>query len=646
MKKLGNRICAVLASVLLLPGLITPAAVKADQQDFDDFLTGEWVEMMESDYTTMHFSVKDYKKMNLTKPEVTLGEITYDEFAKAAADAQASLDTLHSYDFNSLTESQQYDYRVYEQSLEDTIALYSFPDYEEMFNPYSGTQSNLTTLFTEFMFYTQEDIDDYLTLMADYPRFIEDMLEFTKQQAAKGYFMTDRALDEELKQLNELAGKGEEAPFIIIFNERVDDFEGLSDEERQAYKDKNHDIVINEVFPSILHAAEVLETLRGSRSIGDKSLYFYPDGKEYYSALLRSKISDDASAKEAFDYLTKAIRETYYYVTDAILSLDGDREEVITTMHTPTEMLDYLRNHLEGFPKGPDLNYTASYLDPSVANPSIMAYYMTTPVDDLTDNVIRVNGTSISDEDMNTLYYTLAHEGYPGHLYQFTWFYSQGTNNVIRHDISTIGYTEGWAQYVEKIMLNRSPLSKAAQEVTFANVFLGYDIQAAVDIAVNGLGYDSKQVSNWMNDLGLGSIETAEMIDMVVDSAGQILPYGYGLTKFWELRERTQQALGDEFDMEEYHLQILTNGPRSFGIVEEDLTRYVEGKGKTMPKDFTFLKSERTEDMTNLGSTVSFVQKNSKLIIAAVVVIVLLILVLFILLVRAIIRLIFGRKRD
>lgn len=649
MNRLISRISAVLMSVLVLANVFQPVTVNADsdQKDFDEFLKDKWVEMMESDYTGMHFSVKDYRSMGLEKPEVSLGHINYQEFEDSVTESKEALEELHAYDFNALNERQQYDYRVYEANLENTIALDSYPDYSEMFNPHTGNQSNLTTVFTEFVFYEREDIDDYLTLLADYPRYMDEMLEFTKQQAAKGYFMTDRALDVELEQLRDFVAKGEECPFIVIFNGRVDEFEGLEDDQRQAYKDRNREIVLNQVFPSTDKAAEELEKLRGSRSIGDQSLFNYPDGKAYYEALTRKKASENVSPQEVFDYLTKAVTDCYNYTLDVALNAGkADAQEVISTMKTPTEMLDYLREHLEGFPKGPELNYTASYLDPSVANPSVMAYYMTTPIDDVTENVIRVNGTNIKEEDMNTLYYTLAHEGFPGHLYQFTWYYNQPDMNPIRHDLDMIGYTEGWAQYVEKIMLNRSPLNPTAQEMTAMNVFLGYCLQAAADVAVNGLGYDEKTLGVWVESTGLGGIDMKPIYEAVADAPGQIIPYGYGLARFWELRERTQSALGENFDMEDYHLQLLTNGPRSFDTVEEDLKRYVEGKGAELPEEYTFFESERSEGMTSMSGILGFIEKHQAAIGIGILVVGLLILVLVFLLLRAIFRALFGRRKK
>ena len=646
MKKILNRFGILLVSVLMLAGGLMP--VKAEGEDFDEFLDKEWRHMMESDYVSMHYSVKDYKKLGLQKPEVTIGEIGFKKVEKDLKEHNESLEKLHQFDYNALSDSQKIDYQVYEQNLKDSIADESYPYYMEMFNPYMGNYSNLTTTLTEFIFYTKEDIDDYLILADDYDRYMDDMMAFTKEQAAKGYFMTDAALDEQLKEMQEFIDKGEENPLIIIFNNNVDAFEGLSEEERNTYKEKNKDIVLNQILPSNQKIKDSLETLRGSRSVSG-SLYNYPDGVEYYNTLVTKKTSSSGTIQEKFDYLTKSVKDAYNYYLDILLSdITGEEGEHITGFKDPEEILYYLKDHLEGFPKGPELTFKASYLDPSVANPSVMAYYLTTPIDDLTDNVIRVNGSSTNTDDMDTLYYTLSHEGFPGHLYQFTWYYSQDYNSI-RHDLNMIGYTEGWAQYVEKIMLNRAPgISLGAQETVAMNAFLGYTVQAAADLAVNGLGYDKAAFAKWMKDLGFGDgteESVADVYQSVIDMPGQILPYGYGMAKFWELRERTQAALEEEFDMEEYHLQILTNGPRSFDTVENDLKAYVESKGKTWPTSYTLFEHEKPEGTLGVGKIVSFVQNHIVLIIIVGIVIVALILWIIFLILRGLFRLIFGRGK-
>ena len=274
-----------------------------------------------------------------------------------------------------------------------------------------------------------------------------------------------------------------------------------------------------------------------------------------------------------------------------------------------------------------------------------MAYYMPTPLDDVTSNVIRINGGIVND-DPNTLYYTLAHEGLPGHMYQFTWYYSQDIN-PLRHTINATGYTEGWAQYVERIMLLRSPLSTDDSEFLSCNVYLGYIMQAYADILVNGYGYDARQLSAAMEAAGFSGMkeeDLQEIIDTVSAAPGQILPYGFGLCKMWEYNERVHASLGNDFNLEDFHLQILTNGPRPFEVVESDLQKYVEGKGQTFVKDFKLFELSATEN--SMGSIVSFVSKHIMLIIGALILLAVLVLWLLFKLIRWIIRKITGKSNK
>jgi uncharacterized protein (DUF885 family) len=450
--------------------------------------------------------------------------------------------------------------------------------------------------------------------------------------------MRDKALEKELSQLDEFIAKGDENPLYVIFNKNIEKLEGLTAEEVNAYKEENRRIVSEQVLPAHSKVRDYLASKKGSRSI-DGPVCSFPDGQEYYEALAAFKTSSDESLQEKLDLMIKGVHDAYGYLTDLLLNVKKDPVK-ITTPDTPETILEYLRTHMEDFPKGPEVNYEPSYLDPSVANPAVMAYYMTTPVDDLTDNIIRINADAVKG-DLTTLYYTLAHEGFPGHLYQFTWYQSQG-ENPLRHEVSVIGYQEGWAQYVEKIMLNRAPIDFYSSEIHAVNTFVGYVLQAVADIAVNGMGCDKAGLDEVFGKAGLKLDENAvgELYDAVIDMPGMILPYGYGMAKFWEYRERVQSALGDEFDLEDFHLQLLKNGPRSFDILEDDLKKYVASKGKTMPDKFEFFASERPDGMISVNVIISFIQQHPKTALAIGIGILLILLLILYLIIRGVIRIV------
>lgn len=632
MNKLLRKSLIVLMSVILMSLSFTPAMADTES-DFDAFLEKEWKDTMEEDYLTMHSSVSDWRKLGLEKPEVTLGDINYDEFKETVDIAEEALNKLHEFNIEELSEARQCDYRAYENYLECLIGMYSYPDLQFMFRPYTGYLTNVTDYFADFPFYEKQDVEDYLTLIAELPSYIEQMKEFTTQQAEKGYFLDDLSYSDEMSELNEQVEKGEKNPMILNFNDNIDKFDGITEAEKKEYKEKNKDIVLNEIIPAYRDVRSFLTKLKGSRSVETGALVEYTDndneGKTYYENLVRYYTSSNDSMEDIFNYLNKALKDVNAYYEDLIdTNPDFEEPAVIENMEELDDFLTYLREHMDGFPKGPEVDYTPSYL-PEGSNDFAMAYYIPAPVDNVKQNIIRVNKEQTSD--VNTLYYTLAHEGFPGHLYQFTWFQSQENYVPLRHEMSFMGYEEGWANYVEKVMLDRSGLDYMSAEYLALDEILAYALYGAADIAVNGLGYDVDQLSQWIEESGFNKSFAQDIYDISVEMPGSYLPYGFGVCKFWEFRERVQAALGDDFDLEEFHYQILNNGPRPFDLVEDDLKAYVESKGASMKDDFTFLEHERTPEMGPASTEKSL----TSVLIPVIAVLIIVIAVLVFLIVRS-----------
>lgn len=611
----------------VLVGSYCFAPAYAHSDEFGEFLESEWQDTVESDYLTMHSSVYDYRSLGLEKPDVTLGDINYDEYTETVRINQETLDKLHAFNYDELDEAQKVHYAAYEKYLENLIGLYQYPELQFMFRPYTGYLSNVMDYFADFLFLEKQDVEDYLTLIAELPGYIDQMKAMTEQQAESGFFLDDLAYADEMYELNELIEKGEKNPMIINFEDNIDKFDGVTEEERAVYKEKNRGIVLDSLIPALRDVRSFLSTLKGKRSVPTGALIEYTndnsgvDGLEYYKSLVRYYSSSDESLEEIFDYLTKALIEMGDYI-DWILEEDPEFHgpEDIEDLDSLDDVLTYLRDNMEGFPEGPDVDYSPSYLPPG-SNDFAMAYYIPAPVDNIRQNIIRVNEENISDT--NTLYFTLAHEGFPGHLYQFTWFQASDEYVPLRHEMSFSGYEEGWANYVERIMLDRSGLDHTSAEFIVFNEYMAYVLYSGADIAVNGLGYDQSQLKEWIESTGMNGEYAEELYEISVEMPGSYIPYGYGVAKFLEFRERAEQALGKDFDFEEYHEVLLKYGPRPFSMVEDDIRAYVESKGKSLPEDFVFFASEMNKERSFLsGGMIRYLAGAAVVIVAAVIVII------------------------
>lgn len=560
----------ILSMVVLALAFVYQPVHADDSADFNQFMKEEFVQMMESDYMSLHFALIDYEKYGIQKPEPTIGEIPTLDNTKDIEDVEKSIEGLKKFNYDALTEEQQHDYDTYMYYLESNRKLLDYPMFNFYFLPNSGIQSNLITNFTEFVFYRREDIDDYLSVLESVPAFIDGAIEVTRTQASQGYFMTDSALESTLEGIEKFVEKKDENPLIQIFNQNIDKFDGLSDQERADYKERNRDLVLNSYIPEYEKLADELQSFYGSRTA--TSLYDMPDGKEYYQALLRYKSSSSATLQELYDLTNAQLKKLVDEYTTLYLKSDESKLEETLEEKDPTEVLTSLQNQLQEFPEGPKVSFTANYLDPSVANDGIVAYYMQPPIDDIEDNIIKINGDNVNST--NEMFTTLAHEGFPGHLFQITWYLNTNPT-LLRTQLSNIGYTEGWAMYAEDVSWAYSDLNDEAKEMNRINTNLNYILPAQADFLVNGMGWDEKKLGDYYQSLGLNPSIASQMIDTVTQEPATIVPYGIGLAYYLDFRDQAQAAYGDEFNVVDFNRVLLTYGDRPFDIVQNDLTNYI-----------------------------------------------------------------------
>ena len=577
-----RRFLSIALSIVMAFGCtIGVRAEGEDNSKFDEFQTELFVEFMENDYLTMHYTVKDYGKYGIEKPELIAGKADWQSFEDEANRLQDCLDRLHKFDPDTLSERQKAEYDSIEQYLESMIGLNRLPTVSAYFEPGNGIHDNLLTNFTEFVFYEKGDIEDYLTVLESVPQFMEDAVEVTKRQAEAGYFMTDSALDETLDSIREFTAKKNDNELIIIFDEALAAMSDLTEEERAQYSQRNREIVLNSYIPSYEKTADVLANLRGSRNFEGGMSSYKDGGSEYYKWLVQLKTSSKDSIESQLDLCTGILNDLIdQYITLVMTNPNAENAYNSETVayKTPDEILGYLSTHLNDYPAAADVTYQYSYLDPSVASDSVVAYYVVPPLDDYRHNVVRINGDNVSDE--NDLYETLAHEGFPGHLYQNTWYLAQNPN-PLSSAISQIGYSEGWAMYSEMVAWDISGLSEGARELHKIYVALSYIEDAAVDLGVNGLGWTVDDLADWLNSLGLNPASAQDLYDFVINYPGMLLPYGVGMARFMTMRQIAEEELGSDFNLKEFHQAMLKNGSRPFEDVQKDLNDYL-GKGEQL----------------------------------------------------------------
>lgn len=244
-------------------------------------------------------------------------------------------------------------------------------------------------------------------------------------------------------------------------------------------------------------------------------------------------------------------------------------------LNTPAAMLKILEQKItEDFPAVPTTDYQVKQVHASLETYLSPAFYLTPPIDNGDNHTIYIN--KASNYDSLSLFTTLAHEGYPGHLYQSLYEISCGPDPV-RSLFYFGGYTEGWATYAERCSYSYAGLNDNLAQLLAANNSISLGIYARADIGIHYHGWSLKETQDFLEAFGIKSEKTAQSIyQAILEAPGNYLKYYLGYVEIEKLKEQAQTALQDSFELKEFHQFILSIGPAPFSVLEKYLQAWIE----------------------------------------------------------------------
>ena len=377
---------------ILCFGCSRPQLQESQQSLFDDFINDIFVEEVQSDTLSLNYALARPEAFGIVPHETTLGEYSINHMKEELISTEQYLSSLQRFDYNELTTEGQLTYNILKQYLEQELQLGDYLYYLETLGPTTGLQAQLPILLAEYNFYDKEDIDRYLELLVCVKDYFEDVAEFEREKSKQGLFMTDAVADGIIEQCEAFIANAEQNFLIEYFNEKIDSFPGLSDEERAAYKKENRQHILEYVVPSYEILIDVLKELKGT-GLNEAGLYYYSEGQAYYELLTRIKTGSDKSMKELIDMLDAAIGDSILEITKQTLSDPTifDKFESFTSfpLTDPATILEDLKVQiLEDFPEPVDVNCEIKYVHESLSEYLSPALYLIPAIDNYTENNI------------------------------------------------------------------------------------------------------------------------------------------------------------------------------------------------------------------------------------------------------------------
>ncbi|MDR0852484.1 MAG: DUF885 domain-containing protein [Clostridiales Family XIII bacterium] len=557
---------------------LTPSGVdEAESAAFSEFTDMLFLHYVSSDAITINYLLAHPENYGIDKSSVTgYGDYDIDAFQDDLDYSRDRLKELRKFDYEKLTYEQQLSYDILYEVLQSDAKSADFIYYGDILSPTIGFQVELPILLAEFHFYDRTDIDIYNSLLEALPGYFDQILAFEEEKKAQGTFMAAKTAADVIAQITEFIRVPDENLLLHVFDEKVDAFDGLTEAERTELKDRNRVSVLEAVIPAFQNLADGLAALNAvnKRTGGLSSL---KDGKAYYELLVRSSTGSGRTVEELDkligDTLAGCMNEIYmaYRKNPAIFD---NLEDLPYPESEPTAILDYLRGAIDKeFPALIGGDYELKYVDKSLEEFSSPAFYLTPAIDDTSHNAIYINAGTSSTTD---LFPTLAHEGYPGHLYQSVYFKNLNPE-PIRDLLNFSGYTEGWATYVEHRSYALAGFDRELAAMLSANDLATLCMYAEVDIGVNYNGWDVDDVDIYLEDFGISDIEVAaEMYDAMVAEPANYLKYTVGCIEIEKLRKTAEDAFGSDFSAKDFHRFMLETGPAWFDVIEDRLDLLIE----------------------------------------------------------------------
>lgn len=239
----------------------------------------------------------------------------------------------------------------------------------------------------------------------------------------------------------------------------------------------------------------------------------------------------------------------------------------------PTAILKELQEKMQqDFPAPPDINFTVKYVHPSLEEFMAPAFYLAVPIDDISQNSIYINGSNHYQK--LKLYTTLAHEGYPGHLYQNVMERSQEFP-AIRSLLGTSGYSEGWATYVEMIAYQYADMDDKLAQLLQKDQSALLSLYATADMGIHYDGWSLEEMKSFFGEYQITNEEVlTDIYQLIVEEPAHYLKYYIGYLEFLDLKDYAEELYGKDYSDYRFHEALMKMGPAQFSILKEYLPEY------------------------------------------------------------------------
>ena len=580
-------ICFILLSGIILFGCgqaSTQTSLK--QKKFDRFLNSCFREYAAENTVTLHFKLSNPSAYGIKTPvSPTYGDFSSDTLKKNCSRSKELLQKLYTFPTSSLTKKQKLTWQIFQDYLNESIMNEKYILYSSPLGT-NGLQSEIPVTLSEYRLDNEKDIKDYLSLVNQVPELFTQILDFEQERRNAGLISPSFVISDTIDQIDQFLNASEENnPLIQSFEDRLTEVESLSKDQKASYIANNRLLVTDKVLPAYKSLKTSLQAYTNdSKNTSSKErLCEYKNGQDYYKFLLMSNVGTDFSPEDCITILESQLKNT---VKD-ISSLTTKNKDLYTeylsatpALSAPKEIMNTLKNDsLIDFPEIKNISCQLKNVPDALSGTSACAFYLVPPIDSTKDNIIYINKSRV---DSNELFSTLAHEGYPGHLYQTNYFLTTNPS-PLRTFLHCAGYDEGCGTYAHLYSYNFIEFKNVDEQTTKQlrqlyrdNDLLSLSLSSLCDLYVNYKNYDENALANYLQTYGIDKDSAQNLYRYVIENPTTYLSYSIGYYELDQLKQTMSDSLGKAFKISDFHEAVLNVGSCNFSILRQEIEKETE----------------------------------------------------------------------
>lgn len=578
-----------------------------ENEEFAEYLDEFFVTYLEEDQLSVNIFCENPADFGLEHYDAEW--YSYKRFGQKELDEDKAyfvelLDELHAYKEAELSDYQVIAYNNIESFLENYVVSYGIEDSTFMnityVDQFGGYVADFSTYMEAYSLRSEREVQDIVDYIKSTKTAFPSYLDFVQDKLDKGYGLSDYTINEMRGYLSDVLKDKDNYYLADIISQKIDKVTFLTDEQKANYKQQVVDEMKNSFMVGVEKLYNGLEKFLGKVAAEDEGYWAtYEKGQDLYILSLEKLLGyEDIDMKEYINTVDRALNSAVSQVIsaqNAIVSATGvstwEQLQAVVAKNsiiegTPEEMVEYLKEFAKTIvpelKSNPDI--VIKEMDEASAKVSnAVAYYMKSALDNTGSEYITLNPVKLKDSDANYVLGTLAHEGYPGHLYEYVFSKELDLPNISTIMTST-AHGEGWAMYVELALYRYAKeqsdnnIFDLVMDYMYANQLSSHLLETRIDAGVHYEGWGVEEIAKYMDKAGYGSDGAADLYKLLIEMPTQYASYGYGKLVFNNLHEEAKKVLGGYYDEVEFNTMLISNGWINLGELETQYDEYMTVK--------------------------------------------------------------------